>query len=587
MSFSRTVFPIDTPSRGALSYLDMIDANAGSPNVFMFTIEPAAGVLPEDLDARLLAQLGAFGLASRPELAPEVFEHRILRGLGGARVWQIAFAGPDVPISEHDPSGSLSDALLEEVRDRLANLGEIVASAAYIDFSLPPPGPDCGREPGIDGALTFLDVAIPWEDYATGSGKAEAGAGLPDGILDEINQVRGSIPTEPALKPWGKGHIYFGNKDKPHIAYLKAYFEQRAAQASPSDRRKINAFRAFQSREGSTASINTYDNQIVTWGTGWGGLGLMGKVVGFAVASRAVREKLGSAGVRYRGKNVYDVVDLASKRVVTGSKPALEVMRGSLPLLYLLIHAARDPSTRDAVTEAQLRAFMEGSAHIPRSDEIATQALFNLVAHLKHWAPAYTIGCLEWALPRAGGDEPSIERDRILAPLIGRYFYGKARKYKWIPDWKQFQLYWKHMKDDGLDCLGDPFIMASAPPVGDPFTEDGGVPNPVPAEDRPVTPAESAPVLKNKPLAGQSELEGVARGGTALRIGAKGAGVKAVQEALLQLGYEVAGGADGVFGPAVERAVKAFQEKGDLKVDGVVGAATLKAMDEKLLSKAG
>ena len=576
----------------------MIDASAGPPNVFMFSIAPAAGVSPEELDARLLAQSGAFGLASRPELAPEIFEHRILRGADGARVWQIAFVGLDVPISEpeqdeqNEQPESLEGALLAEVRERLGERGEIVASAAYVDRSLPPPGPDCGREPGADGAVPFAEDATPWEDFASGSGKADAGAEVPDDILEEIKQTRASIPAEPALKPWGKGHIYFGNTDKPHIAYLKAYFEQRAARVSPSDRRKIMAFRAFQSREGSTASINTYDNQIVTWGTGWGGLGLMGKVVGFAVANRTVRDRLGGAGVRYRGKNVYDVVDLASKRVVTGSKPALEVMRGSLPLLYLLIQAARDPSTRDAVTEAQLRAFMEGSANIPGSDEIATQALFNLVAHLKHWAPGYTIGCLEWALPRAGGGEPSVDRDRILAPLIGRYFYGKARKYKWIPDWKQFQLYWKHMKDDGLDCLSDPFITASAPPSDDPFVagsvnDEGGAPQPAPtgsdeARVSPTAPAETSPVLKKKPLAGQSELEGVARGAAALRKGAKGAGVKAVQEALIKLGYEVAGGADGVFGPGVERTVKAFQEKNDLSADGAVGAGTLKAMDEKL-----
>jgi hypothetical protein len=558
----------------------MAEASTGSPNVFMFTIAPAPGVAPGDLDARLLAQAGAFGLASRPELAPEVFEHRILRGADGARVWQIVFAGLDVPISEHAPSDSLSDALLLEVRERLGEQGEVVASAAYIDLSLPPPGPDCGRDPGAGGAVSFADDAIPWEDYASGSGKEETGAEIPDSVLDEIKQTRDSIPVEPALKPWGKGHIYFGNTDKPHIAYLKAYFEQRAAQASPSDRRKIIAFRTFQSREGSTASINTYDNQIVTWGTGWGGLGLMGKVVGFAVTNRTVRDRLGGAGVRYRGKNVYDVVDLQSKRVVTGSKPALEVIRGSLPLLYLLIQTSRDPSTRDAVTEAQLRAFMEGSANIPRSDEIATQALFNLVAHLKHWAPGYVIGCLEWALPRAGGDGPSADRDRILAPLIGRYFYGKARKFKWIPDWKQFQLYWKHMKDDGLDCLSDPFITASASPTADPFAEAGG--QPAPAESAPVAAAESAPILKSKLLAGRSDLEAVARGAAALRKGAKGAGVKAMQEALIQLGYEVPGGADGVFGPGVERAVKAFQEKNDLEADGVVGAGTLKVMDVKL-----
>jgi hypothetical protein len=564
----------------------MIEASSGSPNVFLFTIAPGAGVAPEDLDAALLAQSGAFGVGSRADLAPAVFEHRVLRGDDGSRVWQIAFEGLDIPAPEGEPSGSLRDALLAEVKERLEGRGEVVTSAAYVDLSLPPPGLDYGREP--EGAVSFADEEIPWEDYASDSGKAGAGAELPDSILADIAAARASIPVEPGLKAWGKGHIYFGNSDKAHIAYLKGYFEQRAAQASPSDRRKIIAFRAFQSREGSTAAINTYDNQIVTWGTGWGGLGLMGKVVARAVTSRTVRDRFGSAGVRYRAKNVYDVVDLKSKRVVTGSKPALEAMRGSLPLLYLLIQIARDPGSRDAATDAQLLTFMESSANIPRSDEVATQALFNLITHLKHWAPAYVIGCLEWALPKAGGGEPSVDRDRILAPLIGRYFYGKARKYKWIPDWKQFQLYWKHMKDDGLDCLSDPFITATAPPAEDPFVGDAGpaqppAASPVPAQPAAQpSPAPSLPVLKNAPLAGHSELESILRGAAPLRRGAKGAAVKAVQEALVHLGYTVAGGADGAFGPAVERAVKAFQEKSCLEADGAVGAGTLKALDEML-----
>lgn len=558
----------------------MIEANPAPPNVFLFTIAPATGAAPEELDARLLAQSSVFCLAARPSLAPGVFSHRILLAAGGSRVWQITFEGVDIPPDDHTPSEALSDALLAEVRERVDGFGDVIASAAYVDLSLPPPGLDCGRDAEAHGGVvSFSDDEPPWEDYAEGSKKPEAGAEIAESALAQIEQVRAAVPAEPGLKPWGKGHMYAGNADKAHLAYLKSYFQARATQSSASDRRKIIAFRAFQSREGSTAAINTYDNQIVTWGTGWGGLGLMGKVVERAVASRAVRDLFGSAGLRYRGKNVYDVVDLKTKRVVTGSKPALEVIRKSLPLLYLLIKAARDPSTRDAVTEAQLVTFMEGSASIGRSDEVATQALFNLIAHLKHWAPAYVIGCLEWALPKVDG-EASPARDRLLAPLIGRYFYGKARKYKWIPDWKQFQLYWKHMRDDGLDCMSDPFVMASAPPAEDPFAGETAPPKPAPTPSKP--PEESATILKNKPLAGVPELEKAACGQGSIQKGAKGAAVKAIQEALIHLGFEVPGGADGVFGNGVEGAVKKFQAKSSLAADAVIGPKTLKTMDQKL-----
>ena len=38
-------------------------------------------------------------------------------------------------------------------------------------------------------------------------------------------------------------------------------------------------------------------------------------------------------------------------------------------------------------------------------------------------------------------------------------------------------------------------------------------------------------------------------------------------------------GADGIFGPGTEKAVKAFQEKNGLVVDGLAGPATLAALD--------
>jgi hypothetical protein len=377
--------------------------------------------------------------------------------------------------------------------------------------------------------------------------------------------------------------MYFGTSDKPHIAYVRQYLAEKAARANPSDQRKVLAFAAFQGREGSTAAINTYDNQIVTWGTGWGGLGAMGKVVEKAVRAPAVRDLFARSGVRYRGQNTYDVVDLDKKRVVTGKKEALEVMRASLPLLYMLIHASRDAATRDAVTDAQLETFMAGSGNISGADQIATQALFNLVAHLKHWAPGYVVGCLEWASPQAGEGPPSEARDRRLAPLIGRYFYGKARTTKWIPDWKQFQMYWQHMKQDGLDCLDDPFIKAAGPPTDDPFASvpmaNAPAPAPAPA---PAAAPRPAVALKNPPLAGDPEVERVAGGLSVLKRGMKGSGVVALQRALIAVGVDVRGGADGDFGGGTEVAVSAFQKGHGLGADGIVGRVTLLALDAAL-----
>jgi peptidoglycan hydrolase-like protein with peptidoglycan-binding domain len=78
------------------------------------------------------------------------------------------------------------------------------------------------------------------------------------------------------------------------------------------------------------------------------------------------------------------------------------------------------------------------------------------------------------------------------------------------------------------------------------------------------------------------EIEAVAAGKGVLRRGATGDGVKALQSALIALGTDVPGGADGAFGPGLEGAVKAFQAAHGLGADGVVGRGTLAALDAAL-----
>lgn len=112
-----------------------------------------------------------------------------------------------------------------------------------------------------------------------------------------------------------------------------------------------------------------------------------------------------------------------------------------------------------------LEAFLETSADIDGLEQVATQALANYAIHMKHWAPGYARGGLTWALGRAGGSR-SAERDRRLAPLLGRYFYGKAnRAGGWIPSWEQFKRMYARMEREGLPGVcADPFYQSSAPP---------------------------------------------------------------------------------------------------------------------------
>lgn len=65
---------------------------------------------------------------------------------------------------------------------------------------------------------------------------------------------------------------------------------------------------------------------------------------------------------------------------------------------------------------------------------------------------------------------------------------------------------------------------------------------------------------------------------TGLRVGSQGTDVKALQQALLDAGITVRGGADGVYGPATRQAVIDFQSARGLAATGEVDAATEAAL---------
>lgn len=94
------------------------------------------------------------------------------------------------------------------------------------------------------------------------------------------------------------------------------------------------------------------------------------------------------------------------------------------------------------------------------------------------------------------------------------------------------------------------------------------------------------------PAADQGEeLPDDALGRRTLRKGCEGEDVRALQTALISLGYDLGDygpnhdGADGDFGRATEKAVKAFQAAAALTVDGEFGPATLAALKAALEAK--
>lgn len=77
-------------------------------------------------------------------------------------------------------------------------------------------------------------------------------------------------------------------------------------------------------------------------------------------------------------------------------------------------------------------------------------------------------------------------------------------------------------------------------------------------------------------------------GDRVLRNGSEGDDVKELQKLLIQLDYDLGKwGADGDFGDATEAAVRFFQTKSKISVDGEVGSETLKAIEKALKVEEG
>jgi len=84
-------------------------------------------------------------------------------------------------------------------------------------------------------------------------------------------------------------------------------------------------------------------------------------------------------------------------------------------------------------------------------------------------------------------------------------------------------------------------------------------------------------VYSKTPIGTPVNIDGVVRKIRILKLGSRGNDVRQVQELLRDLGYYTAR-IDGYFGPITRRAVIRFKRNQGLKVNGLVGKKTLKAL---------
>jgi peptidoglycan hydrolase-like protein with peptidoglycan-binding domain len=126
--------------------------------------------------------------------------------------------------------------------------------------------------------------------------------------------------------------------------------------------------------------------------------------------------------------------------------------------------------------------------------------------------------------------------------------------------------------------LGLPAVRGLTLGVTEPAGTVIGEPLPAPGPPGPVTePPPPRAVVDPSPPAVESDVEPAP---VAMRDGVEGDAVRALQQRLLDLGYWLAGGADGRFGSTTTQAVLAFQKVQGLVPDGIAGPATLAAIGD-------
>lgn len=91
--------------------------------------------------------------------------------------------------------------------------------------------------------------------------------------------------------------------------------------------------------------------------------------------------------------------------------------------------------------------------------------------------------------------------------------------------------------------------------------------------------------LRSAILSDTSDLIPVLQGDETLPRGARGPAVRAVQRGLLELGYALHGGSDGVFGASTEDALRSLRELHEVLGTAVIDAVTLDRLDASLVRK--
>jgi len=185
-----------------------------------------------------------------------------------------------------------------------------------------------------------------WDDPVAGLprvGKPGAGALTPAQAdqVEYIRRRRAATVSIAGLRPAGAGLEYDGTPSQdPHPT------------AAASGTLQAEVWDELGTSEGSASSVNTHDDQKLTWGRGWSALSTLPAIVDtFFAADEGARVELMEAGFTHSHGD-WLFVRLSDGNVLQGAA-ALDEFKADVKFVSLLAHLAEDPAHRQQMVDAQ------------------------------------------------------------------------------------------------------------------------------------------------------------------------------------------------------------------------------------------
>ncbi len=299
---------------------------------------------------------------------------------------------------------------------------------------------------------------------------------VPDDVLEKIKRNRARWPLKKISlvtkgKYAGAKHYNYGPPDS-HGKWAREYIKTEKVDKATGLQDKhiaqvfVEMMKSEKGSEGQPASFQTYDNQIVTWGVGFGGMGDGVHIFDQLNTDSKMQRLLDDLGVQYFGGR-YHVVHLGDKKVVSSKEitkevhgkgkhagevkikhvgwshgPPLEAWRDQMDAMSAIISISEDTSYRVQIIEAQWRVYLANSSTWSGQDKIFSLSLYYLITHSQHWLPALAKRGFhvdqEWQA--IGASTPSYDTDKKLAQRLLNGFLGIG-KGMWADDkpklWKE------------------------------------------------------------------------------------------------------------------------------------------------------